>query len=208
MPAQADAAGIDPLPGIQLPDDFCRHGIAVLDAFLSPDQTAALRESATRRRARGEFVEARIGGRQAPQRRADIRGDSTCWWDEPLTRPERLFVQAVEGLRLTLNSRMFLGLFDVELHYAWYPAGSGYARHVDQPQGSGRRRVSFVLYLNDVWDGRDGGELRLFDADGGHRDVAPLGGRLVCFLTEGREHGVLTTRRPRLSVTGWFLSRS
>ena len=71
----------------------------------------------------------------------------------------------------------------------------------------GARIVTIVLYLNSHWDGRTGGELRLFDATFGHRDIAPLGGRLVCFLTEGREHEVLPARRTRLSLTGWFRSR-
>ena len=199
---------MDTLGGNQLADEFCRYGVVVWDEFLAPDHTAALQECAASRLARGEFAEARIGSRQAPQRRADIRGDSTWWWSEPLAAPERLFTHAVEALRLTLNRRTYLGLFDVEMHYAWYPAGAAYARHVDQSPGGRRRGVSFVLYLNDVWDGDAGGELRLFDADGSHRDVAPLGGRLVCFLTEGREHSVLTTRRARLSITGWFRTRS
>jgi SM-20-related protein len=110
-------------------------------------------------------------------------------------------------LRLELNAHALLGLFELELHYAWYPPGAGYERHVDQPQGRVQRLVSLVLYLNEGWAPEAGGELRIFDAAGGHRDIAPVAGRLVCFLTPGREHAVLPTQRDRLSVSGWFRAR-
>jgi SM-20-related protein len=38
-------------------------------------------------------------------------------------------------------------------------------------------------------------------------DIEPLGGRLVCFLTAGREHEVLPAGRERLSISGWFRAR-
>ena len=62
-----------------------------------------------------------------------------------------------------LNREAFLGLFELEMHYAWYPPGAGYARHIDQPHGSGQRRVSLVLYLNRRWRAGDGGELKIVD---------------------------------------------
>jgi len=64
-----------------------------------------------------------------------------------------------------------------------------------------------VLYLNEGWTRAAGGELRLYDAAGGYRDVEPMAGRLVCFLTPGREHEVLPTQLDRLSISGWFRTR-
>ena len=108
----------------------------------------------------------------------------------------------LEELRLQLNRDALLGLFELELHYAWYPPGAGYARHVDQPHGREQRRVSLVLYLNAHWAPSDGGELRESSPTiGRYRDIEPVAGRLVLFLTEGREHAVLPTRRDRLSLT-------
>jgi SM-20-related protein len=49
--------------------------------------------------------------------------------------------------------------------------------------------------------------LRIFDSTGRDRDIEPIGGRLVCFLTSGREHAVLPTQRDRLSISGWFRGR-
>ena len=72
--------------------------------------------------------------------------------------------------------------------------------------GRGDRVVSVVLYLNEAWIPADGGQLRLFDAETA-RNVEPLAGRLVAFVTAGREHAVLPTQKDRLSLTGWFRRR-
>jgi SM-20-related protein len=182
-------------------------GISVRDRFLAPSQIQALVDCARLRRARGDFDPARIGSGGSLQRREDIRGDSICWITPPLWPVEQTLLEELERLRLELNREAMLGLFELELHYAWYPPGAGYARHVDQPQGRAQRRVSLVLYLNQDWTPAAGGELRIFDAADGHRDIAPIAGRLVCFLTQGREHAVLPTLRDRLSVSGWFRTR-
>jgi SM-20-related protein len=61
--------------------------------------------------------------------------------------------------------------------------------------------------LNEQWSAADGGALRIRADNGRFRDIEPLGGRLVLFLSESREHEVLVTRVPRLSLTGWFRGR-
>jgi SM-20-related protein len=182
-------------------------GIAVRDEFLAPSTVRTLLDSAYLRRERGDFHAAHIGGNAGVQRREEIRGDFTCWITPPLLPAEQTLLDEFESLRLELNRESMLGLFELELHYAWYPPGAGYQRHVDQPRGRGHRQVSLVLYLNEGWTPAAGGELRIFDAGGGHRDIEPLAGRLACFLTPGREHAVLPTLRDRLSISGWFRAR-
>lgn len=181
-------------------------GIGVQDGFLSPARVRALIDSAERRLARGDFGDARVGADERLQQRAEVRGDRTCWLVEPLFAEERALLADLELLRLDFNRKGVLGLFDLELHYAWYPPGAGYARHVDQLQGRDQRMVSLILYLNDAWRREAGGELRIFDG-GGYRDIEPIAGRLVGFLTAGREHAVLPTRQSRLSLSGWFRRR-
>ena len=182
-------------------------GISIRDQFASVAEVSALRECARARESRGDFAPALIGAQGAQQRRADIRGDFTSWLCEPLLPPERRLLQRMEELRLELNRDAFLGLFELELHYARYPAGTAYSRHVDQPQGSAQRKLSLVLYLNPGWQSSDGGVLRIHGADGHFVDVEPIGGRLVCFLTPGREHEVLEAHGERLSISGWFRGR-
>jgi SM-20-related protein len=192
---------------VSIDADLTFDGLSVRDRFLAPSQIRALADCARLRRARGDFDAARIGGAPSLQRREDIRGDSTCWITPPLWAAEQSLLEELERLRLQLNRESLLGLFELELHYAWYPPGTGYERHVDQPQGRMQRLVSLVLYLNEDWTPEAGGELRIFDAADGHRDIAPVAGRLVYFLTPGREHAVLPTQRDRLSVSGWFRTR-
>lgn len=183
-------------------------GISIQDAFAAPDEVRALRECSNARQSRGDFAAARVGGPGAEQRREGIRGDFICWLREPLAPCERMLLDRLEDLRLQLNRDLFLGLFELELHYATYPPGAAYARHVDQPSGSVQRQVSLVLYLNADWQPSDGGALRIYAPDGTHVDVEPLGGRLVCFLTSGREHEVMPARRERHSISGWFRGRA
>jgi SM-20-related protein len=187
--------------------DLKGGGISIRDQFISAGQVRDLLQCAQARETRGDFAAARIGRHQSLQRRAEIRGDFTCWLREPLYPAERCLLGQLEQLRVDFNREAYLGLFDLELHYARYPPGAGYARHVDQPQGSLQRTVSLVLYLNVGWQHLDGGALRIHEAADLLVDIEPLGGRLVCFLTAGREHEVLPARRERLSVSGWFRAR-
>lgn len=187
--------------------NWLREGVSIRDRFLSAEEIEALRGCARLRESRGDFAAARIGAGAAAQRRKAIRGDFICWLRPPLLPPEQALSDRLEQMRLQLNREFFLGLFELELHYAKYPPGAAYARHVDQPQGSAQRRLSLALYLNPDWQPRDGGVLRIFGAEDQTRDVEPLGGRLVCFLTSEREHEVLAARRERLSISGWFRAR-
>jgi SM-20-related protein len=192
---------------VSIDADLRGDGISVRDQFLAPMQIRSLVECAQLRRARGEFDAARIGGNRSLQRREEIRGDSTCWIAAPLLPAELVLLEELERLRLALNREVLLGLFELELHYAFYPPGAAYARHVDQPRGRAQRQVSLVLYLNEGWTPAAGGELRIFGTADGHRDIEPIAGRLVSFLTPGREHAVLPTQSDRLSISGWFRAR-
>jgi SM-20-related protein len=136
-----------------------------------------------------------------------VRGDFIAWLDAPADDAERELVERLDSLRATFNRELMTGLVDFEGHYARYPAGAGYARHLDRLSGSDVRVLSAVLYLNDAWSADDGGALRVHLPDGGCRDVSPRGGNLFVFRSEAFEHEVLPARRERLSFTGWFRRR-
>ena len=103
--------------------------------------------------------------------------------------------------------RSLLGLFSFEGHYAIYPPGAGYRRHRDRFRDDDARVLSCVLYLNAGWSMQDGGALRMHFDGGQQGDVLPIGGTLVCFLSERFEHEVLPATRERLALTGWFRRR-
>ena len=188
-------------------EDLRAEGMAVRDGFLTSSAWRALAGCAARRRGCGDFAAACVGAGRTLERREEIRGDFTCWLTPPLFDPEVRLLEMLERLRLELIRGGIPGLFDLELHYAWYPPGAGYARHVDRPENRDARVISLVLYLNEDWAPGDGGALRCFDGARPPRDIQPIGGRLVAFLSEGLEHAVLPARRPRLSLTGWFRGR-
>jgi len=58
-----------------------------------------------------------------------------------------------------------------------------------------------------LWLPEDGGQLRMFLADGAEPLVEPLAGCLVVFLSGEVPHEVLPAGRERLSLTGGFRRR-
>jgi SM-20-related protein len=183
-------------------------GYGIEPAFLHASDIAGLRAQALSLDAHARLQAAGTGrgGRRAVN--AAIRGDRIAWLtDTPAVPAEQRLRGALEDLRLAMNRRLALGLFDFEVHYALYPPGAAYARHQDRFRDDDARVLSCVLYLNDGWSSGDGGALRLHLADDARRDVTPHGGTLVAFLSERFDHEVLPATRARLSVTGWFRRR-
>ena len=179
--------------------------------FLPPERIAALRHEAEGLHKRGAFRAAGIG--HYAERRADVRGDEILWLGESVVAPEaaRLFRGEFAALRAAINAETYLGLDEFEGHYAVYPAGAGYARHLDRFREENRRVVSLVLYLNETWGPEDGGELCLYgsaSAASPSARVSPQAGTLVCFLSEGVPHEVMAAKRARFSLTGWFRRRA
>jgi SM-20-related protein len=183
-------------------------GIAIVRDFLPTPAIAALRIEALRRDAAGELTPAGVGRAAARVERVEVRGDRTAWLDdaEPAAA-ERPFRAALEALRIAANRELMLGLWSCEAHYALYPIGARYARHLDRFRDDDARVVSCVLYLNEGWQAGEGGALRIHLADGSCRDVLPEAGTFIAFLSDRVEHEVLPAARPRVSVTGWFRRR-
>lgn len=170
-------------------------------------QRAALRGELLALETAGALRPAAVGRAAGRSLHDELRGDRTLWLDDAACgAPARGLLEALDALRIGLNRRLFLGLAELEAHYALYPPGAGYVRHRDRFRDSDARRVSWVTYLNADWREADGGALRLWPDDGGApTDLLPVGGS-VCFLSE-REHAVLPAQRERLSIAGWFRLR-
>jgi SM-20-related protein len=135
-----------------------------------------------------------------------VRGDATLWLDDARTGDAAAaYLAQLDALRVALNRRLFLGVDEVEAHYALYPPGASYAKHRDRFRDDDARVVSFVTYLNPDWGDEDGGALRL-SLDDGDIDIAPRTGS-VCFLSE-LEHEVLPATRDRLSIAAWMRRRT
>ena len=189
-------------------DGIATAGYGVMDDFLVPADVVALGTCLRNRREAGQFRAAGIGNQQVSVEKA-IRGDEILWIDEATAMPEeRGFLNRIGELVQYVNQTCYLGLRDYEFHYALYPTGTFYKRHLDRFRSDSRRKLSVICYLNADWQETDGGQLALYlpDADGLERQVtvAPIGGRLVCFDSGQLEHEVFPATRERLSVTGWL----
>jgi SM-20-related protein len=192
-------------------DRLAEHGWTQQADFLPEVLTRELAAECRARAAAGEFSPAGIGRGAAQQVREGIRGDSILWLEPGQSAACDRYLEAMEELRQTLNRQLFLGLEDFECHFAFYPPGAYYQRHLDRFRDDDARTVSVVLYLNPDWQADQGGQLRLYldDGQGGEHslDILPEAGRLACFLSASVPHEVLPATRERLSLTGWFRRR-
>jgi len=191
---------------------LAQRGWCVTPDFVDNVTLRALAAEAQQRWTQQEFRAARVGTGTNLHTSTAIRGDSIVWIDlTALSAAQQAYVAQLEALRLTLNRELFLGAFDLELHFARYPVGAFYRKHLDRHADTQARVVSCVLYLNQDWNTEDGGQLRVYTPEKDterYVDVTPLGGTLVTFLSGDFYHEVLPARRPRLSITGWMRTRS
>jgi len=187
------------------------RGFVVVPDFLARELVTALRDEGARRRAAGEFHAATVGRAGSAEHDASIRGDSICWLGvDAATAPEGALIAQLYALSVALNGALFLGITEVEAHYACYPPGAGYLRHVDRFRDDAARVISLVLYLNDDWRDGDGGALRIYatcDATEPACELAPRGGTLVAMRSEAIAHEVLPANAERWSIAGWLRRR-
>lgn len=191
----------------RLVDDLAEHGWSLQPQFISQTLTRKLAEECRLRAAQGALTPAGVGRGTQQQVREGVRGDHIQWLDAGQHPACDEYLQALDELRMALNQGLYLGLEDFEGHFALYPPGAFYQKHVDRFRDDDRRAVSVVFYLNDEWQPEHGGALRLYLAEGETHDVLPQAGSLLVFLSADMPHEVLPASRDRLSLTGWFRRR-
>ena len=188
-----------------------KDGFCVEDNFLPTSIITQLRNDLLQQWGKEEFRSAAIGKGTNRTTNASIRNDEIKWLDkETMTAVQSYYYQSMDNLRLHLNRLLYLGLVDFEAHQALYSEGSYYKKHLDQFRDSSLRKVTTILYLNDVWQEDDGGELLIYKDmidENIVKKILPQGGRLVVFLSSEFPHEVLPAARQRLSITGWFKTR-
>jgi SM-20-related protein len=191
----------------QIADGLADQSFAIIDQFLSREETAAILQG-------DEFVNHKLHFRKAGIGKTDkqiieeVRGDYIQWIDPAQASPgERVYLNRLRDLTQFLNQALFLSLKDVEIHRTVYPVGTRYQRHLDQFKSDDHRKLSVICYLNQDWTTEHGGQLRLH-LDSGTLDILPEGGRLVIFRSDLIEHEVLPATRERYSITGWATDRA
>ncbi|GAB2803307.1 2OG-Fe(II) oxygenase [Halomonas shantousis] len=189
-----------------LVDGLVEHGWYLGEAFIEAALCRELHEELRRLESHTALEAAGIGRGGDHTLRRDIRGDAIRWLDRE-SQAQRDYLAVMARLQQEINQALYLGLFEFEAHFAHYPPGAFYKKHLDSFRGRSNRVISTVLYLNPDWPKDGGGEMALFDPetpDVERARVRPEAGNFACFLSERIPHEVLPTRLPRASIAGWF----
>lgn len=186
-----------------------RQGWATMRSCLNHEDSLRLKAECEKGCANGNFRRAGVGRGGELAIREDIRRDQVMWLvPGEFTFEQEIYLAWLETLRVALNQRFFLGLFEYEGHFAIYPEGAFYKPHLDRHLGTSDRIVTVILYLNPDWQVGDGGELKLWTTAGESKGdfvlIEPRMGTLVCFLAGDHWHEVLPAKKTRMSITGWF----
>lgn len=192
--------------------DILLRKYSIVENFFSDEEVCILRQSLLKKHEENTFKKAAIGNHLNETIVKSIRGDVILWMDEQRADDsERLFFNKINNLVDYLNKTCFLGILHKEFHYALYPEGTFYKRHLDTFQNDDRRKLSFVCYLNeDGWSPENGGELVLYlnnDGQETEKVIYPFPGRVVIFESQILEHEVKPVNTERLSITGWLKTR-
>lgn len=184
----------------QILDDLDQHGFAIIDDAYPDTYMHQLIEECTSNLNR--FREAAIQNGVI----SNIRSDHILWL-QPELQISNQHIQRLFDLGQTLNRAFYLGIQDVEAHFACYNAGEFYALHRDNPQGKNGRMISTVYYLHEHWQDGWGGELRLQDKNQIWHVLQPKPNRIALFQSD-LLHEVLEAKQQRLSITAWLRSDS
>lgn len=194
-------------------EDLLQNKYSIIDGFFTPEEVEILRNVLVRKYEEDQFKKSAIGNRVNETVEKEIRGDFILWINEAETGvAEKVFFNKINQLIEYLNRTCFMGILHKEFHYAVYPEGTFYRRHLDTFQNDGRRKLSVVCYLNDeTWLEENGGELTIYVNKNGVEkpiDLYPFPGRVVIFESQELEHEVQRVKHSqRLSITGWLKTR-
>ena len=188
-------------------DQFC-----IVEDFFDPEEVSAMRNVLLKKFEEENFKKAAIGNRVNETIEKSVRGDFILWINESdAGETEKIFFGKINSLIQYLNKTCFLGILQKEFHYAVYPEGTFYKRHLDTFQNDDRRKLSLVCYLNDEdWKPENGGELVIYKEEDGveiSKKIYPFPGRVVIFESQLLEHEVKPVKTTRLSITGWLKTR-
>lgn len=182
----------------QILDDLNEFGFALVDDVYSNEYVQSLVHECT-----SHLAEFRAAGVQNGVV-SHIRSDHILWIDGQLPIAQQ-HIKALEEFSQALNQAFYLGIKEVEAHFACYNAGEFYALHRDNPQQKNDRMISTVFYVHESWQEDWGGQLRLQDKNGQWHIIQPSPNRLAIFQSD-LLHEVLRSKQQRLSITAWLRS--
>lgn len=187
-----------------------KHGICVIDNFLGEEFGRNILEDVRALYLTGGFTEGQLVSQRSDSSK-DIRGDKITWVEgkEPGCERIAFLMSRMDDLIRHCNGK--LGNYRIngrtKAMVACYPGnGTGYVRHVDNPNGDGRC-VTCIYYLNKDWDAKEhGGLLRIFpEGTAQFADIEPKFDRLLLFWSDRRNpHEVQPAYATRYAITVWY----
>ncbi|KAL3972258.1 elongation of very long chain fatty acids protein 1 [Sarotherodon galilaeus] len=187
-----------------------KHGICVVDDFLGAEIGLGILENVKALYETGKFTDGQLVSQKSDSTK-DIRGDKITWIDgkEPHCERIQFLMTRMDDLIRHCNGK--LGNYTIngrtKAMVACYPGnGTGYVRHVDNPNGDGRC-VTCIYYLNRDWNAKEhGGLLRIFpDGKAQFADIEPKFDRLLLFWSDRRNpHEVQPAYATRYAITVWY----
>ncbi|XP_074502724.1 egl nine homolog 1 [Sebastes fasciatus] len=187
-----------------------KHGICVVDNFLGTETGLGILDNVKALHETGKFTDGQLVSQKSDSTK-DIRGDKITWIEgrEAGCEKIRILMSRMDDLVRHCNGK--LGNYTIngrtKAMVACYPGnGTGYVRHVDNPNGDGRC-VTCIYYLNKDWSAKEhGGLLRIFpEGKAQFADIEPRFDRLLLFWSDRRNpHEVQPAFTTRYAITVWY----
>lgn len=190
-------------------DDLVKQGWHTSLDFFDQDLLHDLRARLLQLKEDEAFRPAKVGKGLGETRAPAIRGDWIRWLSEAGDFPStKAYLAQLDVFRVMLNRELFIGAAEYEAHFAIYPAGTFYKKHLDRHRDTPHRVITTSLYLNHDYEASQGGALVMEDLERNHiATLLPQWGRFVCFISADFPHQVEPTTVDRYSLTGWMRTR-
>jgi SM-20-related protein len=185
-------------------DSFNETKVGIGADFLNTSLASLLKENLVKLYHENQMIPAGTGNYDLVSHDLKVRSDKIHWLDRKHNNEsENDFFDLMDEFVIYLNSTCYTGITGYEFHYALYETGSFYKKHLDQFRSDSSRVFSMIMYLNVDWEQKDGGALCIHHAN--HlQHILPNNGKSVFFRSNELVHEVLTTNKPRMSITGWL----
>lgn len=181
-------------------------GFYTSDAFLDSESVFYWKQYIETQNEGSQFRESNIGKKGHEVKNTNIRSDKILWIHEFSAETQAIGDWLTE-FTAELKNYFRLPISDIEAHFAIYPSGARYEKHIDNGIGVNNRLFTFIFYLNPNWKPGDGGELVIYDPNNSEKEirrVEPRGGTFVLFRSDLFHHEVLEAHVPRYTFTGWL----
>ncbi len=184
-------------------NSFIENKVGIADDFINASLSIQLKDNLNDLFSNDQLNAAGTGNVEVDHNKL-FRSDLIYWLDRKHENVyENNFLDLIDSFIKHLNETCYTGITGYEFHYTLYEKNSYYNRHIDQFQNSDSRKYSMIIYLNENWQEKDGGELRIYHANTA-QDVSPTSGKTVFFKSKELAHEVLITHKNRMRITGWL----